>query len=42
VPRTIQQSPVGVIEWLDEEFTLAGIFGVAGRFVVDEQYLKEG
>lgn len=41
VPGTVQQSPVGVVERFDEELALAGVLGVAGRFVVDEQYLKE-
>ena len=40
VPGAVQQAPVGVVERFDEEFTLAGVFGVAGRFVVDKQYLK--
>lgn len=36
----VQQAPVGVVERIDEELALAGVLGVAGRFVVDEQYLK--
>jgi len=40
VPGAVQQAPVGVVERFDEELTLAGVLGVAGRFVVDKQYLK--
>lgn len=37
---TVQQSPVGVVERLDEELALTGVFRVTGRFVVDEQDLE--
>lgn len=40
VSGTVQQSPVGVVERFDEELALARVLGVARRFVVDEQYLK--
>jgi len=40
MPGAVQQAPVGVVERLNEELALAGVFGVAGRFVVDKKYLK--
>lgn len=39
VPGAVQQTPVGVVERFDEELALARVLSVAGRFVVDEQYL---
>lgn len=40
VSGTVQQSPVGVVRRSDEELALARVLGVAGRFVVHEQYLR--
>lgn len=42
VPGAVQQSPVGVVERLDEELALASVLGVAGRLVVDKKYLENG